>query len=62
MTCLAVQHSYSLHPQVISSEMTDVTLPLYSRNQKRKYGELRVGVKIFTGKVASYGIIIYIIS
>ena len=39
------------HSQMISSEMTDLTLPLYSRNQKKQYGELRVGAKIFSGKV-----------
>ena len=39
---------------MITSEMTEVTLPLYSRNQKRQYGELRVGVKILRGKVSTF--------
>lgn len=48
-TCVRI--NMYVHLQNISSKMTELTLPLYSRNQKRQYGELRVGVQILRGKV-----------
>lgn len=39
---------------MISSEMTKLTLPLYSRDRKRQYGEVRVGINILKGKVRMY--------
>jgi len=39
---------------MINSKMTELSLPLYSRNQKRQYGEIQVGVKIVNGRVRIY--------